>query len=69
MGKELVAGGQFFSAWFSFFVSATVPWTSLLALSFSWPNLYFRYKVRLCPSGSPSWSSRLLVEKQHSDLY
>lgn len=47
MGKELVAGGQFFSAWFSFFVSATVPWTSLLALSFSWPNLYFRYKMAM----------------------
>ena len=62
-GTELVAGGQFFSAWFSFFIGTTVLWASLLALSFSWPNLYSRYKVWLCPSGSPSWSSRLLVEK------
>ena len=68
-GTELDAGGQFFSAWFSFFIGTTVLWASLLALSFSWPNLYSRYKVWLCPSGSPSWSSRLLVEKQHSDLY
>ena len=62
-GTELVAGGQFFSAWFSFFFGTTVLWASLLALSFSWPNLHSRYKVWLCPSGSPSWSSRLLVEK------